>query len=143
MDTPSQKSLAPARSFTDLIAWKEGHQLALLIYKVTEGFPKHELFGLTSQIRRAAVSITSNLAEGFGRPSKPDKIHFYYISLSSVYEIQNQGLLARDIGYLSKEHFKDIADRSVRVAKLINSLIRSIKLPATSYQLPATQHVAS
>ncbi|MDD5055691.1 MAG: four helix bundle protein [Candidatus Peribacteraceae bacterium] len=138
MDNPSQKSLAPARSFTDLIAWKEAHQLALYIYKMTIGFPKHELFGLTSQIRRAAVSITSNLAEGFGRPSKADKVHFYYISLSSVYEVQNQSLLSRDIGYLLKEQFKEIADRSVLVAKLINSLIRSIKLPTTSYQLPAT-----
>lgn len=112
-------------SFTDLEAWSFSHQLVLSIYKFTAYFPKTELFGLTSQIRRAAVSITSNIAEGFSRSSYKEKIQFYYHSLGSLTEVQNQLLIARDIEYLSKENFKIIADQTVRVHKIINGLIKS------------------
>ena len=78
------------KSFTDLQVWQEGHKLVLLIYKVTKKFPKEELFGLTNQIKRAGVSITSNIAEGFSRQSYKEKLQFYYMSLGSLTEIQNQ-----------------------------------------------------
>lgn len=119
-------------SFTKLIAWQQAHRLVLMIYKITRLFPKDELFGLTSQMRRAAISITSNIAEGFNRRTANDKIHFYYIALGSLTEEQNQLLASRDIGYVNNESFKELADQSVFVSKLINGLIKATKGPALS-----------
>ena len=115
------------KSFTDLNAWKEGHKLVLMIYKITKKFPKDELFGLTSQIRRCAVSITSNIAEGFSRLSYKEKTRFYSISLGSTTELQNQLLIAKDVNYITKEQFQDIAKQSVKVHKITNGLIKSSK----------------
>lgn len=113
------------KTFTDLDAWKEGHKLVLMIYKYSECFPKTELFGLTLQLRRCAVSITSNLAEGFSRQYYKEKIQFYSISLGSVTEFQNQTIVARDIKYIGEEVYKNIFDQSVVVHKIINGLIKS------------------
>ena len=115
------------KSFTDLDAWKEGHKIVLEIYKITKQFPKEELFGLTNQIRRAAVSITSNIAEGFSRNSYKEKLQFYSISLGSLTEIQNQLLVAKDIGYITKEEFDVIAGQTVTVNKITNGLIKKTK----------------
>ncbi|MDP3741263.1 MAG: four helix bundle protein [bacterium] len=115
------------RSFTDLNAWKEGHKLVIMIYEITKKFPKEEIFGLTNQLRRCAVSITSNIAEGFGRQGFKEKIQFYFIARGSVIELQNQILVARDVGYSTNAEFKTIADQSVVAHKLINGLIRSSK----------------
>ena len=115
------------KSFTDLNAWKEGHKLVLLIYQMTKEFPQEEMFGLTNQIRRAAVSITSNLAEGFSRNSYKEKLQFYCIALGSLTESQNQLLIAKDINYLTKENFNEVAKQTVIVSKLINGLIKSSK----------------
>jgi four helix bundle protein len=87
--------------------WKEGHKLVVMIYKATKRFPKDELFGLTNQIRRAAVSITSNIAEGFSRNTFKDKTNFYAIALGSLTETQNQLLVARDVGYMDNNLFKE------------------------------------
>ena len=94
------------RSFTDLESWKEAHKMAIDIYRATEDFPQKEVFGLTNQIRRASVSIVSNIAEGFSRQTAKEKAQFYYISKGSNAEVQSQLLIARDIGYLSEDHFK-------------------------------------
>lgn len=118
---------AKIKSFTDLNAWKEGHILVLEIYKITKNFPKEELFGLSNQIRRASVSITSNIAEGFSRISPKEKLQFYYISLGSLTEVQNQILIARDINYVDKYTFMEVADQSVIVSKLINGLIKKCR----------------
>src|SRR5574343_682937 len=115
------------QNFTDLIAWKEGHKLVLIIYKETEIFPNKERYGLTSQMRRAAVSITSNIAEGFSRNSAKEKDRFYNVSLASLVELQNQLIIARDINYLIKEKFSTIADQTITVSKLINGLIKTAK----------------
>ena len=115
------------KSFTDLNAWKEGHKLVLMIYNITKTFPKEEIFGLTSQIRRCAVSITSNIAEGFSRQSYKEKLQFYSIALGSTTELQNQLLILKDINYITKEQFQDIAEQSVKVHKIINGLIKSSK----------------
>lgn len=115
------------KSFTDLRAWKEGYKLALMIYKETKNFPKDELFGLVSQLRRCGVSITSNIAEGFSRQSYKEKVNFYFIALGSVTELQNQTLIARDVGYIREDKFQEIAKQSVEVHKIINGLIRSSK----------------
>ena len=113
------------KSFTDLNAWKEGHQLVLLIYKATKSFPTEERFGLIDQMRRCSVSITSNIAEGFSRKSSKEKAQFFYMSLGSIAELQNQLLIARDIGYITRDDFKNIADKTIIVSKLINGLIKS------------------
>ncbi len=115
------------RSFTDLQAWREGHTLVIMIYRVTKLFPKEELFGLTSQLRRAAVSITSNIAEGFSRGSYKEKVQFYAIALGSLTETQNQLLVAKDIGYLDEEAFRKISSQSISVSKLLNGLIKKSK----------------
>lgn len=121
------KEYQTIKSFTDLNTWKEGHKLVLMIYKMTKLFPPHERFGLRSQIQRAAISITSNIAEGFSRNSSKEKIQFYYTSLGSLTEIQNQLLIARDLGYISQQIFNDIALQTVVVSKLTNGLIKSLK----------------
>lgn len=121
-DVPEKTKI---KAFTDLEAWREGHKLVLNIYDIARAFPKEETFGLTSQMRRAAVSITSNISEGFSRRSKADKTHFYSIAHGSLTEIQNQLLIARDVGYLSNTRFTEIADQSVIVHKLITGLIKS------------------
>ena len=116
------------KSFTDLDAWKEGHKLVLMVYKVTKDFPKDELFGLTIQIKRAVISITSNIAEGFSRYSYKEKTQFYYISLGSLTEVQNQLLAARDLGYCSEKSFMPIAEQTVKASKIINGLIKKTRI---------------
>lgn len=115
------------QSFTDLITWKKAYELTIKIYKVTEEFPKKELFGITSQLRRAAVSISSNIAEGFSRISNKEKIQFLYISLGSLTEVQNLLMLSRDFKYLSLDQYNDLLSLTYETGKLINGFIRSIK----------------
>ncbi|MBP6098875.1 MAG: four helix bundle protein [Candidatus Levybacteria bacterium] len=113
------------QSFTDLNAWKEAHILVLNIYKETKRFPDDEKFGLTNQMRRAAVSITSNIAEGFSRKGTKEKIQYCYLALGSLTELQNQLVISRDIGYISNTDFQLLAEKSIIVSKLINGLIKS------------------
>ena len=96
------------KEFTDLYAWQESHNLVLSIYNVTNKFPKEEIFGLVSQMQRAAISITSNIAEGFGRQGYKEKIQFYYLSQGSLTELKNQIITAKDIGYLKEEVFQKL-----------------------------------
>src|SRR3989344_5720078 len=110
------------RSFTDLYAWQEGHKLVLMIYKITSKFPARERFGLSDQLERAVVSVTSNIAEGFRRDSRRDKQKFYTYSLSSLTEIQNQLIIARDLHYIDQNTFQKTAEQSVRAGKLITGL---------------------
>jgi len=112
------------RSFTDLNTWKEGHRLVLMVYKITEDFPQKEIFGLVSQMRRCVISITSNIAEGFSRSTNRDKYQFYSMAQSSLTELQNQLLIARDVNYLAKEEFKKIAQQTIVVNKLLSGLKR-------------------
>lgn len=114
------------KNFTDLNAWKEAHALVLEIYRLTDSFPKTERFGLSSQLRRAAVSITSNIAEGFSRSSLKEKIQFYSMSLGSLTEVESQLITAKDLGYFQDEA-EDVATRLILVNKLINGLIRKTR----------------
>jgi len=113
--------------FTDLDAWQESHKLVLMIYEMSKDFPKEEVFGLTSQMRRAVVSITSNIAEGFSRNYFKEKTQFYSMAQGSVTEIQNQLLIARDIKYISNENFNKIAEQTIKAHKIINGLIKKSK----------------
>lgn len=114
-------------SFTKLDAWKEAHRLTISIYKVTKQFPKEEMFGLTSQMRRCGVSGPSNIAEAFSRNFLKEKQQFFAIALGSMSELQSQLLIARDLGYLSPAEFAELAEQTVRVKKLIYGLSRSSK----------------
>jgi four helix bundle protein len=116
-----------AVKFTDLDVWQIGHELVVAIYRHTKKWPNDEQFGLTSQIRRAAVSITSNISEGFSRTTKADKRHFYTMSHGSLTELQNQLLIARDVGYLQESDFTVLADKTVITHKLLTGLIKSLK----------------
>jgi len=113
------------QSFTDLAAWRHAHQLVLTTYKITDSFPQKELFGLTSQMRRASVSVSSNLAEGFSRGSYIDKNRFYTMAYGSVAELQNQLLIARDICLIKPDIFQQISAQTVMVQKLIGGLKKS------------------
>jgi four helix bundle protein len=88
-----------AKNFTDLIVWQKAHQFVLSTYRLTENFPKSEMYGLTSQFRRAAVSIAANIAEGFRKRSKPEKAHYLGISQGSLDECCYYLILAKDLGY--------------------------------------------
>lgn len=115
------------RSFTDLVVWKEAHKLVLMVYEVTKKFPKEEAFGLTSQMQRAAVSITSNIAEGFSRRSPKEKLQFYSITHGSLTELQNHILIARDIGYVKNDDFLKMSEQTIIAHKLLNAFIRRTK----------------
>ncbi len=115
------------KTFTDLNAWKKAHKLVLTIYKITKDFPKEEIFGLINQMRRAAVSITSNIAEGFSRQSYSEKVQFYSIAQGSNTELQNQLLVAKDIGYLNTRDFNEVVRQSIEAHKLLNGLIKKSK----------------
>src|SRR3989344_4185938 len=112
------------KSFTDLNAWREAHSLVLDIYQITKQFPREEQFGLTNQIRRAVVSITSNIAEGFSRNSYKEKSQFYSMALGSLTEVQNQLLIARDLKYIAESEFTKFAEKTITVNKLLNGLIK-------------------
>ncbi|OGH35813.1 MAG: hypothetical protein A3B38_03150 [Candidatus Levybacteria bacterium RIFCSPLOWO2_01_FULL_36_13] len=115
------------KSFTQLNAWIKTHELVLDIYEITKSFPKEEQFGLTNQVRRAVVSITSNIAEGFSRNSYKEKVQFYSTALGSLTEVQNQLLIARDLKYINTGKFKTLADKTIVVSKLLNGLIKKSK----------------
>ncbi len=115
------------QSFEDLNVWKEAHKLVLMIYKLTRDFPKEEIFGLVSQMRRAVISITSNIAEGFSRYSYKEKSQFYAIAHGSLTELQNQLLIARDVNYTDSENYNKILDQLIIVHKLLNAFIRKTK----------------
>ncbi len=111
-------------SFTKLVAWQEGHRLVLMVYSVVKSFPKDELFGLTSQLKRAVVSITSNIAEGFSRHTYKDKVHFYYIALGSLTETQNQIIIAKDVQYISEKQFVQFSAQIDQMSKILYGLIK-------------------
>lgn len=129
-------------SFKDLEAWKEGHKLVILIYKLTKLFPKDEIFGIINQMRRAAVSITSNIAEGFSRQSMKEKSQFYSIAKGSLTEIQNQILISKDVGYMKDTEYNEAENQSIKVNKLITGLLKytrnlsALVLPFILYTIP-------
>lgn len=116
-----------SKKFTDMRVWQNGHALALLVYKVTKRFPKDEQFALTNQLRRAATSVPSNIAEGFNRLSQKEKVQFYSIALGSAGEVQSQSMLGRDLEYMNIENYLLIEDLSEIVHMELVALIKSIR----------------
>lgn len=113
--------------FYHLDVWEKGHQLALKIYDVTRDFPKEEMYEIVSQLRRAASSVTANIAEGFARYHFRDKVRFYHQARGSVTEVQNFLLLAKGLHYIDSNQCKMLGEQANEVGKLINGLIRSIE----------------
>jgi four helix bundle protein len=117
----------PIRDFRDLLVWQKAHELSLIIYKVSTDFPKEEVYSLTNQIRRAAVSVTSNIAEGFGRTSLKEKDQFLSIAHGSLYEVESQLEIAKDLKYLSIGEYKAVLQTIVEVHKLLYGLQKANK----------------
>jgi len=110
-----------AQSFEDLQVWQKAHAYVLLVYQMTRKYPKEEIFGLTSQLRRAAISITANIAEGFVRSGRNEKIRFYNISQGSLEETKNYIILSLDLGYISLSEKEELYSLATEVGKLINA----------------------
>ena len=115
--------------FTDLIAWQEGHKVVLEIYSITKQLPPEEKYGLSSQLQRAGVSITSNIAEGFGRKGEKEKIQFYYIAHGSLTEVQNLLIILKDLHFITEEKYLKLEESLVTTTRLILGLIKSIRTP--------------
>jgi four helix bundle protein len=115
------------KSFKDLNIWREAHQLTLEIYKITKEFPKEKVYGLISQLRRAAISIPSNIAEGMGRNSTKELLNFIYNARGSLSEVIYYLILAKDLGYIKDRDFKNLYERYSGLAKGINVLISKLR----------------
>jgi len=115
------------RNYKDLKVWQRSYELCIEIYKTTKGFPKEETYGLTSQIRRAAVSVPSNIAEGYGRKTTPDYIRSLYIAYGSNCELETQILLSGDLGYIEAVELKKLQDGIGEVERMLKALIKSLE----------------
>ena len=115
------------KSFRDLLVWQKAHQLTLAIYKETKSFPKEELYGLTSQIRRACASIPANIAEGCGKGSDADFSRFLQIAFGSANELEYHLLLVHDLGILESEIYRNLESELVEIKKMLASLITKIR----------------
>jgi four helix bundle protein len=142
------KPMNKIRNFKDLIIWQEGISLVKQVYLATRGFPKEEAFGLVQQMRRAAISVPSNIAEGFNRYHVGEKKQSLHISSGSAAELETQSIIAHELGYLDEATLSDLTIRIERLCKMINSPLTKLRgsdlflaeaSPATSYQLPATE----
>ena len=112
-----------SKSFMDLIVWQKAHQFVLEIYKASQAFPKSELYGLTSQLRRAAISVPANIAEGFVKSSNKDKVRFMNIAQGSVEECKYYLILVNDLKYINTRDLKELLNE---VGKLLYSYARAI-----------------
>src|SRR5215813_7317879 len=122
MNDKDEAKLNKSRNFQDLDVWKKAHAWVLNIYRLSENFPKHELFGLTSQLRRAAVSVPANLAEGFKRKGISDKARFYNIAQGSLEECRYYLILARDLHYADTQQLAKDLDE---VSRILDSYLRA------------------
>lgn len=114
------------QSYKDLIAWQLATDLSLRIYRATSAFPSDERFGLTSQLRRAAVSVPSNIAEGYGRGSTQDYLRFLKVARGSLYEIGTQLHIAHELGLIGHEVFNELSNTIQECGRTLAGLIRSI-----------------
>jgi four helix bundle protein len=114
-------------SFRELIVWQKGMALVTSVYGFTRGFPKEEIYGLRDQIRRAAVSVPSNIAEGYGRQSTQDYIRFLQISRGSLYELETQLEIAANLGFLEPDTFVKLDDAAREIERMLSALIHKIR----------------
>jgi four helix bundle protein len=116
----------PVRHYSELIAWQKSMDLVESVYESTETFPRREMFGMTNQIRRAAVSVPSNIAEGQGRGTTQDFLRFLCIARGSLQELETQLLIANRLRYLTDEGKAELINRTTEISRIINGLIRSL-----------------
>jgi four helix bundle protein len=121
-------------SYQDLRVWQNAMDLVERVYAETRGFPKEELYGLTSQMRRAAVSIPSNIAEGKGRSTDRDRSLFFYHARGSLLELETQVLIAQRLKYLTPPRAEALTKLSTELGRMLNSLIQSIKSPESTHR---------
>ena|SRR2546422_359598 len=114
------------KKYSELIAWQKAMDLTEEVYPATRRFPKEEIYGLTSQLRRAAVSVPSNIAEGQGRKSTNEFLHHLSIAYGSLMEVETQLLIAARLGYLEQESIEKLMERAGEVGRLINGLYNSL-----------------
>ena len=114
------------RDFRDLKVWEKAHRLTLAVYKATSTFPQHELFGLTTQLRRASVSIPANIAEGCGRSGSPELARFLRIALGSASELEYHIILSADLCYLNKSNSEHLIKQVTEVKRMLTSLIQKL-----------------
>jgi len=119
------------RDFHDLKVWGKAHRLVLAVYKISANFPQNEIYTLTSQLRRAAISIASNIAEGCGRSSETEFIRFLQIAMGSASEAQYDLLLARDLSLLNVLEFKQLDDEVSEIKRMLTGLIQKLKAELT------------
>ena len=122
--------------FQDLVAWQRAMELVTAVYRVTRDWPREEQYGLTSQIRRAAVAIPSNLAEGHGRSGPRESAHYVSIAFGSLCELETQMLIGERPGYANGDTTAELMTKTAEVRRLIRGLIRSLRLPASAEALP-------
>lgn len=115
------------QDFRKLIVWQRSHQNTLAVYNFTRKFPAEEQYGLVSQMRRCAVSIPSNIAEGCGRGSDADFARFVQIAMGSSSELEYQLLLARDLDYLKPETYRPISEKVIEVKRMLGGLLNTLK----------------
>jgi four helix bundle protein len=131
------------KPYQDFVAWQKAIALVKEIYRATDQLPQNEIYGLTSQLRRAAVSIPSKIAEGQGRASSGEFIQFLCHARCSLFEVETQVIVATDIGYLSNDQRTILIDKVSELGRILNGLINSVqnrKRTGTSHQPPATGH---
>lgn len=116
------------RNFRNLSVWQKSHKLTLDVYKSTASFPKEELYGLVSQIRRSALSVPSNIAEGCGRNTQSQLAHFLNISLGSASELEYQILLAKDLDFISEQIFKELTNQVIEIKRMLTSLHQKVSI---------------
>ena len=115
------------RDFREIKVWKKAHVLTLEIYKATAGFPREEIYGLTSQVRRASASIPANIAEGFGRVGNAELARFLQIAMGSACEVEYHILLAKDLNLLTQKIYDDLNDAIVEVKRMLASLLFKVR----------------
>jgi four helix bundle protein len=115
------------RDFRNLTVWGKAQRLSLTLYRCTEQFPKTELFGLTSQLKRASSSITANIAEGCGRHSRWEYVHFLDIALGSASEVQCELTLAADLGFIDKAAYARLSEQVAEVKRMLTALVKKTR----------------
>ena len=118
----------PAQKFEDLVVWQKSHQLVLRVYKLTSTFPKHEVYGLASQMRRAAVSVPANIAEGFKKRGRLDKARFMNTAQASLEELRYYFILAADLEYFSKQERREDIEE---VSRMLGAYARTLLTPTS------------
>jgi len=131
------------RNYRELRVWQEAHKLSASIYAVTASFPRREIYGLTSQIRRASVSIEANLAEGCGRQTDGELARFIQIAMGSASELDCELLLAHDLTFLEAVDHRDLSNRLTAVRKMLSALLQAVQEGSAKSQKPRAKSAVS